>query len=63
MAYLGNIVVLLQDNEEVIAKCPEEFLLEITGAPIFNVDQISGGFVASITIQLDERQNVILDRN
>jgi len=63
MAYVGTIVVLLPDDEEVIANCPEEFLSDITGAPAFNVDQISGGFVATMTINLKEHQNVLLIRN
>jgi len=63
MAYVGTIIVLLPDNEEVIASCTEEFLPDITGAPVFNVDQISGGFVATITINLEEHQNILLVRN
>ena len=63
MAYVGTIKVLLPDNEEVIANCPDEFLSDIIGAPVFNVDQISGGFVATITVILEEHQNVWLVRN
>jgi hypothetical protein len=63
MAYAGTVVVLLPDNEEVIANCPEEFLSNIPGVPVFNVDQISGGFVATITVKLEEHQNVLLVRN
>ena len=63
IAYVGTIVVLLPDNEIVIANCAEEFLSDITGGPVFNVDQISGGFVAEITIKLEDHQNVLLVRN
>jgi len=63
MAYVGTIVVLLPDNEEVSANCTEEFLSDIKGAPVFNVDQISGAFVATITVDLEEHQNVLIVRN
>jgi hypothetical protein len=63
MAYVGTIVVLLPDHEEVIANCTEELLSDITGGPAFNVDQISGRIVATITINLKEHQNVLLVRN
>lgn len=63
MAYGGTIVVLFPDNEEVTANCSEEFLSDITGAPVFNVDRISGAFVTKITVTLEEHQNVLLVRN
>ncbi|MGB3716272.1 MAG: hypothetical protein WA996_17765 [Candidatus Promineifilaceae bacterium] len=63
MAYNGTVVVLLPDDEVVTANCAEEFLPDIASAPVFNVEQVSGGFVATITIKLEEHQNVLLDRN
>ena len=63
IAYVGTIVVLLSDSEEVIAHCNEEFLSDMKGAPAFNVDQVSGAFVVTITINLKEHQNVLLVRD
>jgi len=63
MAYNGTLLVLLPDNEEVIANCAEEFLSDIKGAPVFSADQIRGGFVAEINIHLDDYQKVLLVHN
>ena len=64
IAYLGSVSVKLLETDEVIdAKCPKEFLLEVVGAPVFNVDEISGGYVASIEIQLDKPTKVLVDQN
>ena len=75
LTYVGTVVVLLPDNEEVIANCTEECLSIITEAPVFNVGQFTysidqivlnaafGYFEATITIILEEHQNVIIDRN
>jgi len=75
LTYIGTILVLLPDNEEVIANYTEEFLSDITEAPGFNVDQFTfsiddifyksdlEGYVATITIDLKEHQNVLLVRN
>ena len=62
--YLGRIVVRLADDQVVDANCPEEFLSEIEGLPGFNVvDEVSGGFVAEITVNLDEQQGVLVIEN
>jgi hypothetical protein len=74
LTYIGTVVVLLPDNEQVVANCTEEFLSDITGPSISNVGQFtysiddtvfseSRGFVATITIDLEEHQNVLLVRN
>jgi hypothetical protein len=73
LTYVGTVVILLPDNEQVVADCAEEFLSYITRPSAFNlgkftytVDDIvlsGGGFVATITINPEEHQNVLLDRN
>ncbi len=64
LAYADSIVVKLNEGETVTASCPEEFLSDIADAPDFNVDQItSGGFIANITIKLEEQQQVLLAQN
>ena len=63
-AYTGNLVVLLPDGEKITAKYSKDLLSDIKGCPKFNTDQLKGGgFVATITIQLKEHQEVLLVRN
>jgi len=64
IAYGGSVKIrLLETNAEIYASCPKEFLLEVEGAPAFNVDEISGGFVASIEIQLGKPAKVIVTQS
>jgi len=75
LTYVGTVVVLLPDNEEVIANCTGECLSLITEAPVFNAGQFTysigdivlnaalGYFEATITINLEEHQDVLLVRN
>ena len=73
LTYVNTIVVLLPDNEQVVANCAEEFLSDITDASVSNLDQFtysiedivfSGtGFVATVIINLEDHQNVLLDHN
>jgi len=61
IAYLGSVqVLLLETNEVITASCPEELLLEVEGAPAFNVDEIEGGFIVSIEIKLDKPAKVLV---
>jgi len=73
LTYVGTVVVLLPDNEQVVADCAEEHLSYITRSSVLNSDKFTyaiddivfsgGGFVATITITLEEHQNVLLDHN
>lgn len=63
LAYAGTVVALLPDVGEVVASCTAECLSDIAEAPDFNVDEIGGGFVATITINLDEAQDALLVEN
>jgi len=56
LAYLGTVVVSVEGVGEVTAECDKVYVGEIGGAPSFNVDEISGGFVATITISVDPPQ-------
>jgi hypothetical protein len=60
LAYVGTVVVRLPDVGAVTAKCSEACVSDIAGAPDFNVDEISGGFVATITITVDPPQDALL---
>jgi hypothetical protein len=62
IAYGGKLEVLLQDGQEVDATCPEELLSELKGAPKFNTKEIHGGVVAGITLNMKEKQKVLLIR-
>ncbi|MCK5054419.1 MAG: hypothetical protein KAR65_09075 [Anaerolineales bacterium] len=73
MSYVGTINVRLPDEGVVTANCSEEFWSEIQEALEFSEGQftfsisqtvfISGGFVSTITITLEETQKVLLVRN
>lgn len=63
IAYTGTVLAILPDGEEVTANCPENLVSDIKGAPAFNVDEISEGLVAAITVNLEEGQKVLLDQN
>lgn len=60
MSFAGNLVVLLPDGEQVVASCPEEFIPSVAGAPEFTETDVVGGFVATITVKLDQHQEVLL---
>lgn len=61
IAYSGTVTVeLLETGEVVKANCPKEFLMTVEGAPAFNVDEIEGGFIASIEVQLQKPTKVLL---
>lgn len=62
IAYGGKLKVLLQDGQKVDAKCAEEFLSEVKGAPEFNTKKIHDVAIASITINVKEKQKVLLIR-
>ncbi len=60
LAYVGTVVVRLPGVGEVTAKCSEACVSDLAGAPDFNVDEIRGGFVATITIRLEPPQDALL---
>lgn len=60
LAYAGTVVVLMPDNGEVTAKCTKDHVSSIAGAPDFNVDEVGGGFVVTITITVDPPQDALL---
>lgn len=60
LAYAGTVVVLMPDVGEVVANCNAECLSDIAEAPDFNVDEIGGGFVATITINVGQAQDALL---
>ena len=63
LAYGGKLSVMLDDGQKVDVTCPEDLLSDLKGCPKFNTTEIHGGFVASITIDLKEKQKVLLIRN
>ncbi|MGB2896334.1 MAG: hypothetical protein WBB65_09245 [Anaerolineales bacterium] len=73
VSYVGTIKVRLPDEGVVSANCSEELWSDIQEALEFSEGQftfsitetvfISGGFVSTITINLEEPQNVLLVRN
>ena len=72
LEYVGTIEVLLPDDIVVTANCNEELLSVITEATVFNDGQFtfaindivfSGpGYVATITIKLEDSQNAMIVR-
>ena len=60
LAYGGKLAVMLDDGQKVDVACPEDLLSDLKGCPKFNTKEINGGFVASITIDLKEKQKVLL---
>ena len=63
LAYAGTVAVLLPDVGEVVASCTAECLSDIAEAPNFDADEIAGGFVATITINLEKAQDALLVEN
>jgi hypothetical protein len=63
LAYDGKLAVMLDDGQKVGVKCPEDLLSDLRGCPEFSTKEIHGGFVASITIDMKEKQKVLLIRN
>lgn len=60
LVYGGTVVVRLPDVGEVTAKCGDACVSEIAGAPDFNVDEVSGAFVATITITVEPPQDALV---
>ena len=74
LKYTGAIVVLFPDDEEVTIDCPNEFMSDImkgtvdAGQFTFTIDDIvldnlTGRFIATITIDPEGHQNVSLVQN
>ena len=59
MVYDGSLEVTLSNGEKIKVECPEELIKDIKGCPNFKTKH-GGGFIANVTIQLKEKQKILI---
>jgi hypothetical protein len=63
LKYEGKLGVLLPNGENVVAECDTVHLSDLKGCPKFDDEELSGGFILTGMIILEENQKVLLIQN